>query len=92
MASTNRSEIQKSLVLFSTFDLKIKITLKSKKYDPFIAQVKDFNYKEEDPRVIFKRCEETIFPTDTEENKEAIYMIYIKNIKSAEKILSKTKE
>lgn len=86
------SEIGKSLSLFKTFDIKVKIVLKSKKIDPFIARVKDFNFKEDDDRVIFKRCEETIFPTDTEEKKESSYMIYIKNIKSVEKILPKTKE
>ena len=84
MSSTNRSEIQKDLSLFKTFGDKINITLKSKKYEPFTAQVKDFDYKEEDPRVIFKRCEETIFPTDTSNSKEEEYMIYIKNIKSVD--------
>lgn len=89
MPSTQRSEIQKSLVLFSTFELKIKVTLKSKQNAPFIARVADFNYKEEEPRVIFKRCEETAFPTDTEEKQEPTYMVYIKNIRSVEKIMAK---
>lgn len=78
------SEIGTELVLFKTFDDKITITLKSKNYEPFITQVKEFNYKEEDARVIFKRCEETVFPIDTEETKEEEYMTYIKNIKSVE--------
>ena len=89
MPSTERSEVQKSLTLFCTFDLKIKITLKSQKYEPFIARVKEFNYKEEDPRVIFKRCEDTVFPIDSEGQEKDHYMVYIKNIKSAEKILDK---
>ncbi len=91
MSSTERSEIQKTLVLYSTFDIKMEVILKSKKYEPFMAQVKDFDYKEEDPRVIFKRCEGTVFPTDTEENQEETYMVYIKNIKSVEKQLGKSK-
>lgn len=84
MSSTNRSEVQKDLSLFKTFDDKITITLNSQKHEPFIAQVKDFNYKEEDPKVIFKRCEETVFPTDTSDCEEEEYMIYIKNIKSVD--------
>lgn len=84
MSSTNRSETQKDLVLYKTFDDKITITLKSKEHKPFITQVDDFNYKEEDPRVIFKRCKETIFPTDTKENSVSEYMTYIKDIKSVE--------
>ena len=92
MSSTERSEVQKSLVLYSTFDLKMTVTMKSKKYEPFIAQVKEFNYKEEDPRVIFKRCEGTVFPTDSmEDNSDEEYMVYIKNIKSVEKLLDKAK-
>ncbi|MBG6129158.1 hypothetical protein IWQ47_000150 [Aquimarina sp. EL_43] len=84
MSSTKQSEIQQDLVLYSTFDDKITVTLKSKIHKPFVTQVKGFNYKEEDPRVIFKHCEESIFPTDTEDNKEKEYIVYIKNIKSVE--------
>jgi len=58
------SELGKDLVLYKTFDDKITITLKAKKYTPFIAQVRDFNFKEDEDRVIFKRAEETIFPND----------------------------
>lgn len=76
------SKIESELILFETFDDKITITLKSKKHSPFVAQVKDFNYKEEDPRVIFKRCEETVFPTVIEGSEEEGYMVYIKDIKS----------
>ncbi|WP_074406565.1 MULTISPECIES: hypothetical protein [Aquimarina] len=84
MSSTQRSEILDDLILYKTFDDKITIILKSKKYKPFITKINGFNYKEEDPRVIFKRCEETVFPTYTEDNKEEEYMVYIKNIKSVE--------
>lgn len=76
------SEIGQNLIFFKTFQHQIKINLKSKKVKPFIAQVKDFNFKEEHDRVIFKRCEGTIFPTDTTEIKVREYMVYIKNIKS----------
>lgn len=84
MSSTKRSEVQKDLNLFKTFGDKVVITLKSKTSKSFVTKVKDFNYKEEEPRVIFKRCTETIFPTDTEVTKEEEYIIYIKTIKSVD--------
>ena len=81
-----RSQIGQDLVFYQSFDDKIEITLKSKKYKPFIARVKDFNYKEEDARVIFKRCEETVFPDEEENGTQEEYMTYIKNIKSVDGI------
>lgn len=76
------SEIGQDLGFFKTFQHQLLVTLKSKRIRPFIARVQGFNFKEEEDRVIFKRCEETVFPTDTEEVKEREYMTYIKNIKS----------
>ncbi len=77
-----KSEVGKKLMSYQTFEVKSRITMKSKDYDPFIAIVKDFDFKEEDARVIFKKCEETIFPDGSEDE----YMTYVKNIKSVEGI------
>lgn len=79
--STN-SEIGAQLTFYETFDKKMVITLKSKRYNPFVAKVKDYNFNESDTQVIFKRCEETVFPNDSENEKKEEYMTYIKNIKS----------
>lgn len=84
MSSTDSSETEDDLIFFKTFQHQIKITLKSKRINPFIAQVKEFNFKMEDSRVIFKRCPETVFPTDTEDQKESTYMTFIKNIRTIE--------
>ena len=58
------------------------ITLKSKKIAPIIAKVKDFEYKGGgETKVILMRCEETVFPKDTDDNKQDEYIIALKDIK-----------
>ncbi len=81
-----RSEIGRSLSFFKTFQDKIVVTLKSKKHKPFIAKVKAFDHEEEDARVIFSRCEETVFPDEDEQAPQEEYMTYFKNVKSVDSI------
>jgi len=76
--------MHENLIFFKSFQHEVIITLESSQYAPFIAKVKDFNYKKTAPRVLFKKYEETIFPTDSETVKPKEYMVYIKNIKKTE--------
>ena len=68
------------LGIMHTKEFKTQIVMKSKRYEPFIAKVKDFLYDEDATKVIFQRCEETSFPDDTEDEPQDEYMTYIKNI------------
>ncbi len=78
------SEIGRRLVFFQSFKKKARIKMKSKEYPAFIALIKDFNFEEEDDRVVFTRCDETIFPGAIEKDTQEEYMTYIKNIKLVE--------
>jgi hypothetical protein len=74
-------EIRMTLSIIEDADFKAIITLKSKKSEPFIAKVADFNYDEDDTKVILKRCEETVFPNQILDVVEDNYTLYLKNIK-----------
>lgn len=71
---------------------KVLITLKSRKYKPFVALVSDFNYDEDDTKAIFSRSDETVFPSDTDEVKNDQYMTYLKNIKQVDRYREKKTE
>lgn len=76
------SELGMELSIYRTMKSKILVELKSSKFKPFIAQVKEFIYEvDEDDKVVFERLEETIFPTDTSEEQSQTYVTAIKNIK-----------
>ena len=74
-------KIRMRLSIMQSENYKTLITLKSKKYNPFISKVKDFDYSEKDTKVILMRCEETVFPKDTDDNKQDEYSIALKDIK-----------
>jgi len=80
------------LGIMQTKDFKTEIKMKSKRYEPFIAKVKDFLYDEDDHKVVFQRCEETQFPDDSEDQKKDTYTTYIKNIKSVDRYHEKKSE
>ena len=71
------------LGIMKTKGFKTKIVMKSKRLGEFIAKVDDFFYDEDDTKVSFKRCNETVFPAE-DENAET-YITYIKNIKSVDR-------
>ncbi|MGL5890266.1 MAG: hypothetical protein ACRC3B_10295 [Bacteroidia bacterium] len=75
------NQIGMSLSMFKTFNSKALITLKSKKIEPFVARVHDLDVSQEDTQIIFTRCEETVFPEDTENSKKDHYTISIDKIK-----------
>lgn len=81
----NVEKLRMRLSIMLSKDFKTLITMKSKKYEPFIAKVKDFLYDEDDTKVIFQRCDETKFPGDTEDDEKKEYTTYIKNIKSVDR-------
>lgn len=67
-------------------DFKTRIQMKSKRHKPFIAQVKEFLYDEDDTKVVLKRCKETSFPgEDNDSAKAEEFMVYIKDIKSVDR-------
>lgn len=78
-------KIRMRLSIMQSADFKTKITLKSKKYVPFISKVENFNYDEDDTKVILKRCEETIFPNEVKDDQQEIYVLYIKDIKEVDR-------
>lgn len=78
-------EIRMTLSILEMGKFKAIITLKSKRFEPIIAKVKDFEYKGGETKVILKRCEETVFPDDTEENKSENYTLSLKDIKHVDK-------
>jgi len=80
------------LGIMHTKQFKTEIALKSKRYEPFIAKVKDFLYDEDDTKVVFIRCEETNFPDDNEEQQQEEFTTYIKNIKSVDRFHEKKSE
>ncbi|MEM7185442.1 MAG: hypothetical protein AAF466_02190 [Bacteroidota bacterium] len=80
------------LGIMQTKEFKTEIAMKSKRVEPFVAKVKDFLYDEDDTKVVFVRCEETVFPDDSEENSAEEYTTYIKNIKSVDRYHEKKSE
>ena len=78
-------EIRMTLSILEMGKFMALITLKSKRFEPIIAKVKDFDYKGGETKVILKRCEGTVFPNDSEENKPENYTIPLKDIKQVEK-------
>jgi len=80
------------LGIMHTKEFKTEIAMKSKRYEPFVAMVKEFLYDEDDTKVIFKRCEETSFPDDDEDQQLDEYTAYIKNIKSVDRYHEKKNE
>lgn len=80
----DQETIRIRLDIMITEKLAATITMKSKKYRPFIAKVRDFIFDEDDAKVIFIRTEKTEFPIDSEEEKPGEYITYIKNVKLVE--------
>ena len=75
-------EIRMTLSIIEMKKIKAIITLKSARAVPFIAKVKDFDYKGGgETKVILKRCEETVFPNDTDDNRQENYILALKDIK-----------
>jgi hypothetical protein len=60
-------------------DAKIRIKMKRKINPEFIAKAGDFLFDEDDTKIVFLRCEETVFPND-EKEKQDKYIVYIKDI------------
>ncbi len=75
-------DIKMTLHIIMMKDYKAEITLKSKKHPMFIAKVQDFNFDEDDAKVILKRCEETVFP---DQEKDETHTLYVKDIKNVER-------
>jgi hypothetical protein len=67
--------------MFKTFNSKALIIPKSKKIKSFIAFVHDLDVSQEDTQLIFSRCDETVFPDDTDMVKNEHYIICIDAIK-----------
>lgn len=78
-------EIRMTLNIIKMEKFKAKIILKSKRFEPVIAKVKSFEYKGGETKITLKRCEETIFPNDTDDNKQEEYVMLLKDIKHADK-------
>lgn len=75
------SPIGMKLTMYQSNNMTPLVTLKSKKHAPFIAEIKDFLFDEEDTKVVFKRCDQTVaFPNDDGVHQEE-FTTYIKNIK-----------
>ena len=81
--SVEKIRMRLSIMQFENY--KAILTLKSTKFDPFIAIVDDFDYSEDNTKVILKRCEETIFPNQTVDNIQDSFILYIKDIKEVNK-------
>lgn len=81
-------DLKSTLITTRALGIRAVITMRSKKYKPFMALVNNFNYKEEDARVTFERCEGTEFFPGDEGDKLEEYMTYIKNIKEVTKLHS----
>lgn len=73
-----------ALSIFCATKDKAIITMKSKKIKPFIALVENIKFHEEGEIVIFRRVAETIFPDDTETEKNDTYTTFVKNVKDAD--------
>lgn len=73
------------LGIMKTKDFKTAITFKNKKEPSFVAKVQNFLYDEDATKVVFKRCEETVLPTDTAETKSAEFVSYIKDLKTVDR-------
>lgn len=80
------STLGRRLSMFMSMESKILVELKSSEQDPFICKARDFDFGEEDTRVEFTGLKETIFPTDTDENKPDSFTMYMNEIKSVERI------
>jgi hypothetical protein len=81
------SRVGRRLSIAKFHDMKIHIELKSKRYDSFIAKVKDFtstNEQEPQTQVIFTRVEETKFPLEKINGSQLEYITLIKNIKTVD--------
>lgn len=80
-------ELRMTLSILEMGKFKAIITLKSKQFEPIIAKVKDFEYKGGETKVILKRCEGTVFPNDTDDNKPEVYTLSLKDIKEVDKYI-----
>ncbi len=79
-----QEEIRMTLSILEMGKIKAIITLK-KQAEPIIAKVKDFEYKGGKTTVILKRCEETVFPSDTEGNQPENYALSLAEIKEVDR-------
>ncbi|MGL5890167.1 MAG: hypothetical protein ACRC3B_09795 [Bacteroidia bacterium] len=79
-----QEEIRMTLSILEMRKFKAIITLK-KRGESIIAKVKDFEYKGGETKVILKRCEETVFPSDTEDNKPENYTLSLAEIKEVDR-------
>lgn len=82
--SSLRSEVGMDLSIYRSLKTKVVVELKSAKYAPFICQVKGFLYDEDETQVEFTRVDETIFPEDTEAEKQETYVTFVKHVKRVE--------
>ncbi len=78
-------KIRMRLSIMQSAKFKTQIILKSKKFEPFIAIVEDFNYDEDATKVILKRTAETVFPNEIEGNQQENYVLYVKDIKEVDR-------
>lgn len=74
-------EIRMTLSIIEMKKYKALITPKSRKVSPFITYVADFDYSEDDTKVILAKCEETKYPDGSVDN----YVMYLTDIKKVEK-------
>lgn len=80
---TERTRMRLSIMLQQ--DFKSSIKFKKIRYAPFVAKVQGFLLDEDEPKVIFQRCEETLFPNETPTHKPETYTAYIKDIHLVER-------
>lgn len=81
-------QLRMRLSIMKMKEFKATIVMKDKKFSPFIAMVDDFDFQEDEPKVVFNRCDETVaFPNDTKKEKQDTFLTYIKNIKSVDRYI-----
>lgn len=78
-------EIRMTLSILEMGKFKAIITLKNKQSSPIIAKVKDFEYKGGKTKVILKRCEETVFPNDSDDQRHEDFMLSLNDIEEVER-------